>query len=80
MNAIANETAGTHDHIAAAIEIVRASGPVGREEIAREIRTQATNGTPENCYRLADAAISHGLNTGWLARYDDIENAYVMAR
>jgi len=61
----------SHDHIAAAIEIVRACGPVGIETIAREIRVQATNGTSENCHALAQAAIEHGLSTGWLALYDD---------
>ena len=69
-----------HDHIKAAIEIVRACGPVGREEIAREIRVQADNGNQWNCHTLAEDAIRHGLETGWLARYDDEEDAYVMAR
>ena len=67
-------------HIDAAIGIVRACGPVGRGEIAAEILAQATNGTASNCLWLADAAIRHGLETGWLERYDDIEDAYVMAR
>ena len=69
-----------HDHIKAAIEIVRACGPVGREEIAREIRVQADNGNQGNCHALADDAIRHGLETGWLTNYDGMEDAYVMAR
>lgn len=75
MNANSNPR---HDHISAAMEIVRACGPVGHAEIAREIRVQADNGNAENCDRLADAAIQHGLESGWLARYDDIPDAYVM--
>lgn len=62
----------------ATIEIVRACGPVGRDEIAREIRNKAFNGTTENCHKLADAAIRRGLEAGWLARYDGMEDAYVM--
>jgi hypothetical protein len=72
-------TPATHNHIDATIEIVRACGPVGRDEIAREIRIQAQNGTRENCYQLADAAIAHGLSQGWLVRYDDIPDAYNLA-
>ena len=72
-------TRGTHNHIEAAIHFVRACGPVGREEIAREILEQATDGTMENCHRLADAAILHGISTGWLTRYDDEDDAFVMA-
>ena len=76
MNAHSNPE--RHDHIKAAIEIVRACGPVGREEIAREIREQADNGNAENCHALADAAIKHGMEAGWLAVYDGMEDAYVM--
>lgn len=66
------------------MDIVRACGPVGRDSIAREIRMQADDVDAKNLvadsYRLADRAIRHGLETGWLARYDDIVDAYVMAR
>ena len=67
-----------HNHIDAAIQIVRACGPVAKVDIAREIRVQAQNGTPKNCNALAESAIEHGLATGWLKRYDDVEDAYVL--
>ena len=64
----------------ATIELVRACGPVGRKEIAREIRYQSVNGTAENCHELADVAIKRGLDAGWLEVYDGMEDAYVMRR
>lgn len=72
--------ANRYDHINAAMDLVLACGPVGRDSIAREIRLQADNGNADNCYELADKAIEHGLKTGWLEVYDGMEDAYVMRR
>ena len=65
------------NHIEIAIITVRASGPVTRSQIASEIAMQAINGNRENCLALADAAINHGTETGWIESYD--EESYVIA-
>jgi hypothetical protein len=65
------------NHIEIAIMTVRASGPVTREQIANEIAKQASNGNRSNCLALADAAIQHGEETGWIESYD--EESYVIA-
>ena len=65
------------NHIEIAIMIVRSSGPVTREQIANEIAVQASNGNRDNCHALADAAIQHGTDAGWIELYD--EESYVIA-
>ena len=65
------------NHIEIAIMTVRASGPVTRNQIVREIAEQASHGTLSNCYALADAAIQHGQDTGWIESYD--EESFVIA-
>ena len=53
------------------ISYIRACGPSTLPAIANEIRIQATNGTRENCERLAILAVNHGIDAGWLEKYDD---------
>ena len=65
------------DHIGAAIRIVRASGPVTREQIAAEILEHVQAATRDNCDELAGDAIGHGLLSGWLEEYD--EESFVMS-
>jgi len=59
------------NHIEAAIMYVRACGPVTKAGIAREIRIQVQGATKDNCDALADKAIAHGLDRGWLEKYDE---------
>jgi hypothetical protein len=59
------------NHIEAAIMFVRACGPVTKAEIAREIRIQVQGATKDNCDDMADKAITHGLDRGWLEKYDE---------
>jgi hypothetical protein len=65
------------NHIEAAIMFVRACGPVTKAGIAHEIRVQVIGATEDNCEDLADKAIAHGLDRGWLEKYD--EESYDMA-
>jgi hypothetical protein len=59
------------NHIEIAITSVRASGPLTKLEIASEILTHAANATRQNCEHLAELAIQHGKETGWIENYDD---------
>ena len=59
------------NHIEAAIMHVRACGPVTKAGIAHEIRAQVIGATNENCNELAEKAIAHGLDSGWLENYDE---------
>lgn len=64
------KTADQINHIQAAILFVRACGPVTKESIAREIRIQ-TGASKDKSSDLADKAIAHGLDRGWLEKYDE---------
>ena len=59
------------NHIEVAIYFVRACGPVTKAGIAHEILVQVTGATKANCDDLAGKAIAHGLDRGWLEKYDD---------
>ena len=59
------------NHIEAAIMYLRACGPATKSAIANEINAQVIGATKENCDDLADKAIAHGLDRGWLEKYDD---------
>ena len=59
------------NHIEAAIQYVRACGPVTKAGLAHEIRTQVQGATKGKCNYLAVDAIQHGLQTGWLEKYDE---------
>ncbi len=67
------------DHIEAAIQFVRACGPVTETSIASEIRKQVAgaNKPGVDVRKLAGMAIQHGLTRGWLERYDD--NSFCIA-
>jgi hypothetical protein len=59
------------DHITAAVMFIRACGPVTKASIANEIRVQVIGASKNNCGKLADQAIAHGLDRGWLEKYDE---------
>ena len=59
------------NHIEAAIMYVRACGPVTKAGIAHEISVQVSGATNDNCDDLAAKAIAHGLDRGWLEKYDE---------
>jgi hypothetical protein len=65
------------NHIEIAITAVRSSGPLTKLQIASEILTHAENATRSNCEKLAEAAINHGKESGWIESYD--EESYCMA-
>ena len=59
------------NHIESAIYFVRACGPATKAAIAHEIRVQVSGATKDNCDDLADKAIAHGMDRGWLEKYDE---------
>ena len=61
-----------HDPIEITIMLVRAMGPVTVAQIERELLTQCTyTKTPADAGRQARKAIAHGLEHGWLVKYDE---------
>ncbi len=67
------------NHIEAAIQFVRACGPVTEESIANEIRNQVAGADKPgvDVKKLAKLAVQHGLDRGWLESYD--EESFCMA-
>lgn len=66
------------NHIEVAIRLVRACGPVSKREIAEEILTHAVGADRNNCEHLAQVAIDHGFETGWITNYEE-DDCYVIA-
>ncbi len=56
-----------------AIRFVRSTGPVTLDQIASELRIQATIPDGHSPQTLAEGAVKHGLETGWLEVYDQEE-------
>ena len=66
-------TAKKYDPIEVAIMFVRSNGPVTKEQIACELLDQCSfTKTKEDAIRQAGKAIKHGLDRGYLERYDDV--------
>ncbi len=65
------------DSIQITIMYVRASGPVTSEEIQAELLAQCVGThTAADAKRQAGNAIKHGLERGWLERYDNESFAF----
>ena len=64
------------DHITKTMDFVRACGPVTEAAIAAELRIQHNKETAE---RDARNAITHGMQHGWMEKYDEECDAYCMA-